>query len=182
MGSDAMHAPATTHRYGARIIRTDDFDTFYRREFPRLAGSLRIVCGDAALAEELSQEAFTRALNHWRRVSEYDRPAGWVYRTGFNLLRRHWRDQSRDDDPLVTEPVVVDADSDRVDLVRLLGQLPYSQRQVVVMRHILDHSTDEVADVLDVSPGAVRMTLKRAMDTLRERSNFTIDEPEEDER
>lgn len=159
----------------ARAQDISQFDGFYRREFPRLAGSLRIVCGDESVAEELAQEAFTRALNHWDRLGEWERPAGWVYRTGFNLLRTYWAKSKRSEDPLVREPFVPPAES-QIDLVRLLGQLPLKQRQAVVLRHILDHSTDEAAEILGVSPGALRMTLHRAIENLRELSGIEIDE------
>lgn len=155
------------------------FDDFYRDEFPRLAGSLVIVCGDRGVAEELAQEAFTRALNHWDRVSLLDRPAGWLYRTGFNLLRAYWRRNARDERPLTTDPIVVPQDGSRVDLVRLLGRLSHQQRQAVVLRHVLDYSTDEAAEVMQISAGALRMTLHRAVESLRTYAD--VDFKEEDD-
>lgn len=36
------------------------FDAFYRAEYPRLAGALRLACADPSVADELAQEAFVR--------------------------------------------------------------------------------------------------------------------------
>lgn len=154
----------------------DDFEAFYRAQYPRLAGSLRAVCGDAELAQELAQEAFARALLHWERLSSYEKPAGWTYRTAFNLLRRHWKRARRDEGPLVGDVADRDQGNDRVDLTRALATLPYRQRQAVVLRHLLDHSTDEVAAIMETSPGALRMTLHRAMESLRERYDIVLNE------
>ena len=65
------------------------FDAFYRAEYGRLAGSLRLACGDRSTAEELAQETFVRAYLAWSRLD--DRPTGWLYTTAFNLLRRRWK-------------------------------------------------------------------------------------------
>lgn len=157
------------------------FEAFYRKEYPRLAGSLRLVCGSDELAEEFAQEAFTRALNHWDRLSAYDRPAGWVYRVGFNVMRQYWRKKKRGDGPLISEPSTHDNDSDRVDLVRVLAKLPLAQREAVVLRHILDYSTDEAAELLEMRPGALRMTLHRAVEALRKDHGLQLEEGANDE-
>ncbi len=158
-----------------------DFESFYRREFPRLAGSLRLVCGDQSLAEELAQEAFARALNHWERLERYDRPAGWAYRTGFNLLRRHWQRSKLADIPIDDASIQIAAPTQRdapIDLVQVLSILPLQQRQAVVLRHVLDYSSDEAAEILEVSTGALRMTLHRAIATLRTKANLELEDEE----
>ena len=134
------------------------------------------MCGDSDLAEELSQEAFTRALNHWARLKGYERPAGWLYRTAFNLLRSHWRATRRTELESIVEPREAFAEGERIDLVRLLSGLPFAQREAVVLRHVLDYSTEEAAEIAGVSLGALRMTLHRAMENLRTRANIELAE------
>ncbi len=46
--------------------------------------------------------------------------------------------------------------------------LPDSQREVFVLRHIEERSTEEVAEVLGLSPGSVKRHLFRAIRGLRE--------------
>jgi RNA polymerase sigma factor (sigma-70 family) len=180
-----VHAHAVTPTWlitglpSLHIKPLDDFATFYAAQYPRLAGSLCAVCGDTDLAQEVAQESFARALTHWHRLSTYESPAGWVYRTAFNLLRRHWQKTKRDEGPLSQRVASVVNDEGRIDLTRALSTLPYRQRQAVVLRHVLDYSTDEVAEIMHVSPGAVRMTLHRAIDALREHYDIHF-EPEDD--
>ncbi len=157
----------------------DDFEAFYRAQYPKLAGSLRVVSGDVGLAEELAQEAFARALLHWERLRHYEKPAGWLYRTAFNLLRRHWSKARRDEGPLVHDISTSPGDDTRIDVTRALAALPYRQRQAVVLRHILDYPTEEVAVMMEVAPGALRMTLHRAVATLREQYQIVLADEED---
>ena len=146
------------------------FETFYEREFSRLAGSLRMVVGDDDTAVDLAQEAFARALHHWDRLCDYDRPAGWLYRTAFNLVRGSWRRRrlaatwKPDDSPAVATE---GATEDRLDVQRALAGLPLTQREAVVLRHILDYSTEDAAAVMGVSEGAFRMLVHRGVAALR---------------
>jgi RNA polymerase sigma-70 factor (ECF subfamily) len=58
---------------------------------------------------------------------------------------------------------------DRMDrMSRLLELLPEAQREVVVLRVAVGMSADEVADLLGMSPGAVRVSQHRALSRLRE--------------
>ncbi len=49
----------------------------------------------------------------------------------------------------------------------LVARLPDTQRQVLVLRDIYGHSTDEVADAMGISPGAVKVRLFRARERLK---------------
>jgi RNA polymerase sigma-70 factor, ECF subfamily len=52
-------------------------------------------------------------------------------------------------------------------LEELVARLPDTQRQVLVMRDIYGQSTDEVADAMGISPGAVKVRLFRARERLK---------------
>ncbi len=156
---------------GDTVTVTVDFNDFYKAQYGRLAGTLRLVVGDAGVAEELTQEAFVKALTRWDRVSNHESPEGWLFTTGLNLARRRWKigrnraayelDDARNSGSY-TEP-----DSTRSELLAAIGRLPLKQRSAVVVRHVLGYSTDEAAEMLKMSPGALRQTLHRAVSALR---------------
>jgi RNA polymerase sigma-70 factor (ECF subfamily) len=52
-------------------------------------------------------------------------------------------------------------------LEQLVARLPETQRQVLVLRDIYGQSTDEVADAMGISPGAVKVRLFRARERLK---------------
>ena len=61
------------------------FEEFYAATVDRLLGQLFLVTGDLHLAEEIIQEAFTRASMRWSHLCNYDRPEAWVRRVAMNL-------------------------------------------------------------------------------------------------
>ena len=143
------------------------FDAFYRAQWSRLAGALRLMSGDSMTADEVAQEAMTRAWMRWTRVSQLDRPEGWLYVTAFHLLRRRLDRERRRPDPPVPHngegPVV----ADRVALQRALLTLPLRQRQAVVASLVLGFDGPEAADLLGVTPDNFRQILHRGLQTLR---------------
>ena len=50
--------------------------TIWRMEAPRLLARIARIVGDVALAEELAQDVFVRALERWPRDGLPDQPAG----------------------------------------------------------------------------------------------------------
>jgi len=52
-------------------------------------------------------------------------------------------------------------------LERLVGELPEGQRQVLVLRDIYGQSTEEVANAMGLTPGAVKVRLFRARERLK---------------
>jgi DNA-directed RNA polymerase specialized sigma24 family protein len=63
------------------------FSGFFAERYPRLARACLLLTGDAAEGEDLAQEAMSRVLERWDRVSVMDDPEGYLYRTALNLHR-----------------------------------------------------------------------------------------------
>jgi len=76
---------------GAGAVVALDFEAFYRAHADTVRRALAVTLGDAHVAAEATDEAMTRALARWRRVSGHDSPAGWVYRVGLNWAISRWR-------------------------------------------------------------------------------------------
>ncbi len=55
----------------------------------------------------------------------------------------------------------------RIALVDALTRLPRRQREAVALRYLADLSVDDVASSLAVSPGTVKQSVHRALQTLR---------------
>ncbi|WP_144119847.1 SigE family RNA polymerase sigma factor [Catellatospora sichuanensis] len=139
------------------------FTELYATHFQRLATQLYAYLGDHAEAQDLAQEAFCRAFDRWHRISAYDDPAGWVRRVAWNLatsrLRRRataLRYLSRQREEHVAGP-----EPDRVALVEALAKLPARHRLAVVLHHLGQLSTAEIAEQQGVAEGTVRSWLSR---------------------
>lgn len=147
------------------------FDDWYRAELPRVRQALTLATGDSALAEEATAEAFARAVVHWPRLRTTDSPAGWVYTTALNQVRRSWRralfehrHARRHRNEAAQPPELPDP-----ALWRAVAELPERARTAIALRYIADLTETEVAAAMNVSRGTVATTLSRARVTLAAR-------------
>jgi RNA polymerase sigma factor (sigma-70 family) len=149
-------------------VSTDtSFDAFYRAESDGLYRALTVALGNVDLAREATDEGFVRAYQHWRKISRYDNPAGWVYRVSLNWARSRRRKTKRE---VITDDIqqVAAGISSDPALIDAVQQLPIEFRSVVVLRYLMQWSTAEVAEALGVPSGTVKSRLSRALDQLRD--------------
>ncbi len=52
-------------------------------------------------------------------------------------------------------------------LIKLVNDLPYKLRQVIILRYLNDHSQEEVASILDIPVGTVKSRIHSALRKLR---------------
>lgn len=144
-----------------------DFDAFFDKEYTPLLRLMFGMTGSLMEAEELAQEAMTRALERWDRVRNMSSPAGYVYRTAVNLnrsrLRRlarplRWsRESERSSD---AEPEVI------VSVVGALMTLSRGQREAILLVEWLGFDAREAGRILGISPSSVRSRVHRAKASL----------------
>lgn len=154
-----------------------EFDEFYGSLFDRVARALTLAGADRELAREAAQEAFARALRHWRKVRNMDRPDGWVYIVAMNQLRDHWRRRER---VAATEDGTIDNTSSvatRVSVRDAIATLPPRQREAVVLRYLADLPLADVAAAMGCATGTVKATLHHAMQNMR----IELDDSEDDD-
>jgi RNA polymerase sigma-70 factor, ECF subfamily len=170
--------PAGLNLRGARGLVPCDgdvrltFEELFREHYDEVVRSMRLMVGDHARAEELAQEAFTRACRHWRRVSRLDHPVAWVYVVACNEARRGWRRDQRAASTVVASATQVVEDTDLtianvLDVRAALVQLTERQRAAVVLRYVADLPLADIADVMGCATGTVKATLHQALAHLR---------------
>jgi RNA polymerase sigma-70 factor, ECF subfamily len=151
-----------------RTHEARDFDAFFNQEYTPLLRLLFAMTGSLSEAEELAQEAMTRAFERWARIGGMDSPAGYVYRMAVNLNRsrlRHLRlrfaKQSQIRPPAQPQPEIVGS------LVAALGELPRGQREALLLVEWLGLDAVEAGRILGVSASSVRSRVHRAKAALQ---------------
>jgi RNA polymerase sigma-70 factor, ECF subfamily len=148
------------------------FEEFYGATVSRILGQMFLVTGDLHVAEELVQEAFTRASLRWSHLRAYDRPEAWVRRVAMNLAAdraRSLRRQTRALLRLGPPPVVPAVSVETLALVEALRALPVRQRQAIVLHYLVDLPVQEIAQPLGVPAGTVKTLLARGRRALAAR-------------
>jgi len=143
-------------------------EALFRLHWPRAHRAAYLVVHDAAAAEDIAQEAFLAAV---RNLARFDRrrPFGpWLHRIVVNRAIDWARArQLRGEAELVDAPAPEQGGLDG-SLLGALAALPPDQRAVIVLRHLLEYTPGEIAELLGLPRGTVNSRLRRGLDSLRE--------------
>jgi RNA polymerase sigma-70 factor (ECF subfamily) len=161
-------------------VKQPEFDAFYRRSKDKCFRAVLASVGNTSEADDLLAEAYTRAWQKWDTVSTHPAPEAWIVLVAMNLHRDNWRSNrfwSRLRPASNVAAPELDLD---LDLLKALRELPERQREVVVMRILLDHDTDQVAQALGIAPATVSVHLHRGLAALRLQVDATDNDPYDD--
>ena len=154
------------------------FEELYRRHRDRIYGLLwRLAGGDAALAEDLLQEAFVRA---WQKLGSFrgdSRFGTWLHRLSANVALSDRRSKLRrlERETALEGAAERSAAGDRdvrapwqMDLEAAITGLPLRARTVLVLFDIEGYSHAEIADLTGMAVGSSKAQLHRARRLVRE--------------
>lgn len=134
---------------------------------------VRYTLRDSALAEDVVQEIFIRALQAWPRFEQRSTARTWLWAIAHKYLRDVIRKKMRSMHFVgIDLDQIADKEANRnvlgpMEMENLVLSLPLSYRQVVILRIIQDRPTAEVAKLLNWPEIKVRVTLHRAIKKLR---------------
>ena len=142
------------------------FEDFYQANYPRIAAIITAILGSRAEAEDVTQEAFARALARWPAISGYDLPDAWVRRVALRLAidsARRVRRAARLAAKIAAEsPRHESHPADPLPSTWLTGallQVPLRQREVLVLHYLADLPVDVIARDRGLPAGTVKTRL-----------------------
>jgi RNA polymerase sigma-70 factor (ECF subfamily) len=142
----------------------DGFDEFYRATAFGMLSFARALAGSQIDAEDLVQEAYSRAWRRWSTVADHPSPAAWVRLVVVRLANDRWRRIRGLRSALVRSGpsgMAGSSGEDRVVLVDALRQLPANQRQALALHYLLDLSIADIAAETGAGVGTVKSRLSR---------------------
>jgi RNA polymerase sigma factor (sigma-70 family) len=158
----------------------------FRVEYARVVASVLRIVRDIDAAEDVVQEAFAQALDHWPANGMPDRPGAWLLTTArrraLDRLRRARRLDARadalayeaglgahDERPEVADPESIPDDRLRLIFTCCHPELPSDSRVALTLRLVGGLSTVEIARAFLVPEPTIAQRLVRAKRTIRER-------------
>jgi RNA polymerase sigma-70 factor (ECF subfamily) len=182
---------AMADRLGAKLgvlAETREFGAWMTSEQKRVFLLCRRMLQDTEEADSAAQDTFLKAWQALKRPDskELDDPGKWLTRIAVNtcldrLRSRRWqfwrkRPKQEDEEMILgraasTAPNAEDQVYAREIAGRIeqaVGQLSLRQRAVFTLRHYEDRSLAEIAEILDLDVGTVKVHLFRATERLRE--------------
>lgn len=133
------------------------------------------LCRDPSIAEEVVQEALLRAWKSLDALRDDGAARQWlltiVRRENARYFERK-RLETVDVDnltPAQSAMVAEGHDTDTDDMREAIFGLDDDYREPLVLQVLLGYSTNEIAEIMDMNPGAVLTRLHRARNKLKER-------------
>ena len=134
--------------------------------------------GNRALAEDIVQESYLRALSTWNRKNVPDSPLAWLKRVARNLLIDYLRRKSHDrggDSDLVSTSVPNPGTSshssggqfESLELFLAISSLGHRKAAVIEAFYYDGKSVREIAGQMNISERAVEGQLRRARQSLK---------------
>lgn len=150
------------------------FRVFYDEALPQVYSYLFHRCGgDAASAEELTQETFIAAVMELQKGELVTDPIAWVFGIARHKLVDHYRRQERRERLAARVPAIdlearewVGVEQRELTLCTLAA-LPAAQRAALVLRYLDDLSVGDVARELGKSVHATESILARGKESFR---------------
>ncbi|MBI4261702.1 MAG: SigE family RNA polymerase sigma factor [Actinobacteria bacterium] len=146
----------------------------YRAHAPDALRLAYLVTGNAAVAEDLVQEAFVRLYGRFRDLRNPGAFPWYLRRTVVNLARSHFRRERVARAYVRREGAMPWAGggdpaqgADRDEMWRALLELPERQRTAIVLRYYEDLTEAQTAEVMGCPVGTVKSLVFRGLARLR---------------
>ena len=160
-------------------IPRDDFKTVYEAVFPIIIRIAYRITNDLDVAEEVCQEAFIRYYERQDTIPDAEQAKFWLIRVCKNLSLNYEKRKGRERrayERAIREPkraedtgetkVLKDEASEAVQ--QALTLLPENLRVVLVLKEYADLSYKEIASIVGISEGNVKVRVFRARERLAE--------------
>jgi RNA polymerase sigma-70 factor (ECF subfamily) len=150
---------------------------FERYHLP-LFDFLARVTGDRTAAEDLVQDIFVRILRYRATFRDGGSFETWVYRIARNARADYFRGRTAAEplegealdrpEPRPGPGLRLESDRERMRLKRALMMLREDKRELLVLARYRDMKYDQIAEILGIEVGAVKVRVHRAIRELRD--------------
>ncbi len=149
-----------------------DFGDFYERTYQVAFRTALGIVRDAALAADVTQDAYVAAYRHRDRFRGDAPGHAWLHKIVVNqalsAVRRNRLTVVEADLTALSRSLDhARATSERLSLFAALAELNPKQRAAVILRYYLDYDYATIAQILGTSSTNVGAMLSRALDRLR---------------
>ena len=159
-------------------------EVLIKRHKQKIYSSIFFLVRNQELAEDIFQDTFIKVINTLRagNYNEEGKFLPWVIRIGHNLVIDHFRKEKKMPKLRETEEFSIFdymsngeqntqqkivKDQIHEDVRKLVEELPFEQKEVLIMRHYADMSFQEIAEATNVSINTSLGRMRYALINLR---------------
>lgn len=136
----------------------------------------RVTSGDQSMSEDLVHQVFIRVIKYKSNFKGYGSFASWLFHIAhhiaidFNRGKKYHLEYEEAKDKLVDEPDPQQSIEEKEDIHRLneaLAKLRFEDREIITLGKIRELRYKEVADIMGLTEGNVRVKIHRALQELK---------------
>jgi RNA polymerase sigma-70 factor (ECF subfamily) len=159
----------------------EEFTVIFDEIYPNLCRFLESLLGNHSLAQDIAQESFIRLFRQGTNGIPADEAKFWLFRVARNLALNEIRNKKRRGgffDKIfealyprrLNQTEIFERDESGKLVIEMLQTLPEHQRSVLLLREQEEMSYREIAEVLNISEGKVKVDIFRARNALRKKA------------
>lgn len=149
------------------------FAILYKRYSGKVYSKCISLLKDEALAQDATQEIFTKIFLNLARFSGKSKFSTWIYSISYNycidFIRRKKKQKNLFSDEMEKAPDIIDEVPDEellemevYQLRTVLNNIPQGDKAILLMKYQDDMSIRDIAGILNKTESAVKMKIKRA--------------------
>ncbi len=150
------------------------FERLHARTSQALWGYLRRLTGDPAAADDVHQESYLRYLARPCPVAGDRRQSAYLFRIATNLVHDRWRREKRErrwfeqllpagpERRQALGPSTTCQPALSIDFEAVFGRLEPRQRALLWLAYVEGYRHREIAQILELKEGSIRVLLSRA--------------------
>jgi len=149
------------------------FSLLYKRYAGKIYSKCISLLKDESLAQDATQDIFTKIFLNLAKFSERSKFSTWVYSITYNycidFLRKKKKEKKLFSDEIENPPDTVEEvpDTELLEmevsrLKKVMEKIPSGDKAILLMKYQDEMSIKEIAGILDKSESAIKMKIKRA--------------------
>lgn len=123
-----------------------------------------VSCKSSADAEDVVQNTFLKLLGRLTKFNSDEHAKRWLFRVAINEANMLWRKKKRANEVQEEENQAFyeELDTEEGELLSAINTLPEQYRQIIYLYYYEEYNSNEIAEILKLSPDNVRQILSRA--------------------
>jgi RNA polymerase sigma-70 factor, ECF subfamily len=156
-----------------------EFLEIYDQHYLRVKKVILALVRDEWVADDLTQETFTRVQDNLADLRDPERISSWIFRIAYNLCQDHFRQKGKflinDGSDHQESEIAEENSTERQFEQHQMGEcvqqeidrLPESLRTVIILSDMIEFNQREVADILGITVENAKVRLHRARKRLK---------------
>lgn len=165
---------------------TDNITYSIKKHSDKLFNFVYRILRDREKSLDLVQEIYLKVLSKYENINDKNRLKAYLFRTAYNMALNYKRDESKHKNKLESEfdkmtpyvpdspDIILESTEQRERINTAIEKLAEKQKEVVLYRFYNEMKITEIAKIMKISEGTVKVHLARGLQNMKKHLYNTI--------